>query len=324
MIPDTSLRPPLATLKAATGDAQPPMAFIHGMISSHALWTRAGRSAQVRRRAAVLVPLPGHHPWIPSPTECRSLLTGDALIDAYADALAERFAGAPVVLVGHSTGVLIALEIAYRRPELVDSVFAAAGLSDGDLGGQCSMAARLSAAPIIGDVVTRALLWRWLGGPRQFAAGLDTALSRAETQAPSRRRPPRRMLRDLRRGDPGVMRRFGLWLLRRSLRRRMKAIQTPVCLLVCASDPVVPPKQQLAMAGALPNANAIVLDSGHLPMFAHPEQFMAALDSWLGERSGAALRRRARPTAPRAAAEAAESGLRLSPMPQGFGAGVTP
>jgi pimeloyl-ACP methyl ester carboxylesterase len=91
--------------------AKPCVAFVHGALLDHGVWTLLARWCANHGYAAVAVDLPGH-----MRSEGPALTSVEAMADwllAALDAAGVRRA----VLVGHSMGSLIALEAAARAPE---------------------------------------------------------------------------------------------------------------------------------------------------------------------------------------------------------------
>ena len=109
------------------GGDGPPIVLVHGLGGSAANWDELAPLLARRRR--VLVPdLPGHGGSEP--------LAAVAGLAAFADrvvAAAEHERAVPAPVVGHSLGGVVAVRIALRYPELVDSLIlaASAGLSIG-------------------------------------------------------------------------------------------------------------------------------------------------------------------------------------------------
>jgi pimeloyl-ACP methyl ester carboxylesterase len=235
-------------------------------------------AALVSRNDAVALPLPGHHPWDLAPDALAGLLRGDKLAEAYAEALRITFDGRPVRLIGHSTGALVALEVARLHPELVAGVCVVGALRNGRLLGSRSLLRELACLPVIGAPVFRLMLRCWLSTPRTFRSGLRSAMGTAAPDGGM----PLEVLRDLRRSDPRSLHGMALWL--RGWRGLLEpdGLDVPVFSIICADDPVVHPAQQLALAQALGRARAVMLPSGHLPMIERPEAFCDALRRWLG------------------------------------------
>ncbi len=267
---------PVTQLGPAGGDATP-VAFIHGLLATNAMWRTPGLDALVSHRPAVALPLPGHHPWHLSPADLAFLLQGDRLAEAYAAALRESFDGRPLRLVGHSTGALVALEVARLHPELVAGVCVVGALRDGRRLGSRSLVRELACLPGVGGTAFRLMLRAWLASPRTFRAGLRSAMAAAGPAAAM----PLAMLDDLRRSDPRTLRAVALWLRRGPGLAEPGRVDVPVFNVICAGDPVVHPTQQLALAQALRRGRAVVLPSGHLPMIEQPAAFCDALGRWL-------------------------------------------
>ena len=267
---------PVARLGSASGE-RPPLAFIHGLLGSNAMWRTPGLEALVSRHAAVALPLPGHHPWQLSPRDLADLLRGDRLVEAYAGVLRTVFDGRPVRLVGHSTGALIALEIARLFPELTAGVCLIGALRAGRRVGSRSLLREIVCLPVLGGGVFQVVLRAWLANSITFRAGLRTAMGPAGPLDAM----PLTVMHDLRQSDPHSLHAVALWL--REWRGLVEAdeVRVPVFNVICADDPVVHPAQQLALTRALRRARSVVLPSGHLPMVEQPTAFCDALGRWL-------------------------------------------
>ena len=112
-------------LRYLAAGAGPPILLVHGLGGSSLNWTAVAPALAARHR--LIVPdLPGHGGSEPIP----ALSSLEPLADALAS-LVEREQAAPVPVVGHSLGGLVALRLAVRRPELVAGILlcAAAGIS---------------------------------------------------------------------------------------------------------------------------------------------------------------------------------------------------
>jgi pimeloyl-ACP methyl ester carboxylesterase len=93
------------------GEAGPPVVFVHGLFGQGKNWTTIAKGLADRYRVTLLdLPNHGHSPW-----------TDRADYLDMAEMVAAELAGPgePVVLVGHSMGGKVAMQLALRRPELV-------------------------------------------------------------------------------------------------------------------------------------------------------------------------------------------------------------
>ena len=282
---------PVTRLGRAT-DGGPPVALIHGLLGSNAMWRTEGMAALISGHDAVALPLPGHHPWHLGPKPLAWLLGGGRLLDLYAGTLRRTFDGRPVRLVGHSTGGLLALEIARRHPDLVAAVCVVGALRSGRLLGSRSLARDIASLPVVGGWAFRVALRGWLARPATFRAGLRSVMSAgtragmgagmgADARTPGADMPVG-VLHDLRRSDPRSLHCVALWLRDWHGLAEPDRVEAPVFSVICAGDPVVHPVQQLALARALGRVRTVVLASGHLPMIEQPAAFCEALRRWLG------------------------------------------
>jgi pimeloyl-ACP methyl ester carboxylesterase len=298
--PPVCSRPPLEPL--AEGGAGPPIVFIHGLIESSAMWRAPPVRAALEGRRAFAAPLPGHHPWRLGEGDA-GLFQADRLIEAYAGALRAAFGDEPARLVGHSTGALIALELARLEPERVADVMVFCAPGAGDLDGRRSLSARLALAPGLGPHAFRAMLRWWLRDEARFRRGVATALGDREAALTVETG----MLDDLRRSEPAQLLACARWVAARDAFARLPEVRQPVCVVLSTRDPVVPPDHQLRVARALPRGFTLMLDAGHIPTFERPFDAALALMAWLG-REARAEKAKAPPPRPPAPAPLAKAG----------------
>jgi pimeloyl-ACP methyl ester carboxylesterase len=115
------LLPGSAPLYAYTGGkpfdaARPTIVFLHGAQHDHSVWILQSRYMAHHGYGVLALDLPGH---------LRSAGPALASVEAIADRIAEALQAAGVartIVVGHSMGSLIALEIARRLPEQVRGI----------------------------------------------------------------------------------------------------------------------------------------------------------------------------------------------------------
>lgn len=253
---------------------QPDTVFLHGVLCSTAMWKRVAMADPANR--SIALPLPGHFPWRLDEASALHMLTDCRFLEAYRHAIL-KMTDRPVQIVAHSTGALIALKFAATYPEMVKRLVLTGAFACGRTAvGRSSMAMGVL-LPLIGSSLFTGLYASWLHSPRTFALGLSTA--KAPVARIAGAKPPVRaldavekdMLRDLRRSDPKALRQVVQWLSRMTVNEDIRSIETPVTVAVTQEDNTVAPLTQLDLLNRLPNANAVICRSGHLPMLEVPE-----------------------------------------------------
>ncbi len=150
----TRLRSEFGSLAAIRSAKTTEILFIHGVGLRAEAWN-AQIDTMSKVAATTAVDLPGHGD---SPG-----LTGSVTLAEYTDAVAKAM-DEPVVVVGHSMGALIALDLAIRYPALIRAVVALNTVFERSP--SASAAVRARAAELVGRTPTspQATLARWFGG----------------------------------------------------------------------------------------------------------------------------------------------------------------
>ena len=219
--------------------------------------------------------LPGHGPG-EDPVQVAQELAEGKHIDRLAAAIRARAGSRKTVLVGHSTGGLIAVQLAHRYPELLHSVIVVGGLTCGRRGRAFDPVARLISHPVLGPAAFR-LLWRiWMSSERTFRRGFQKSGPVA---------PDPDLLDEVRarlvQCDPMAVRACAEWVVQSDLGDLLAEITVPVFALIGTRDNVVRPAHQLALIKAAPNAHAQLLDGGHLLWADRPAAVANAIRAWL-------------------------------------------
>ncbi len=180
-----------------------------------------------------------------------------------AERLVATLAPQGAVVLGNSVGGFAAARLAIRRPELVR------GLVLVDSGGFAGRPPHVRAFC--------ALMARpWF--LRRIYPSFATHYMRPRTAADVR-------VRDVAvattRKDPGLRAVSELWRSFASpehdLRRQASSIAVPTLLVWGRRDPVIPLRIGRRLAGTIPGAQLVVLDTGHVPHTTAPEEFAAHL-----------------------------------------------
>jgi 2-hydroxy-6-oxonona-2,4-dienedioate hydrolase len=224
--------------------AAPDVVLVHGVgVSSRYMIPTARRLADHCR---VWVPdLPGFGRSAKPRTPLR--------LPELAEALAEWMAAAGIgtaALVGNSFGCQIIVELAVRRPELIDRVVLQGPTVDPD-----------------------ARSWRG-----QLARWVRNARHERPTMSPL-------IAADY--WDAGLARVFHTFrdALEDPIERKLPAVTAPLLVVRGRNDPIVPPRWAEAAARLAPNGRLSVVEGAHTLNFAAPDPFVAAILPFLLDRA---------------------------------------
>lgn len=244
--------------------ARPTMVFIHGGEHDHSVWALQSRWFAHRGYGVLAVDLPGHG---------RSV--GPALdsVEAIAERVAQGLAASGatrLLLVGHSMGSLIALEVARRVG-----------------------APRIAGAALIGTAFPMRVSDALLAATRDDAAAamqMINVWSHGGTLAAFSRRPAspgssnawtnlRLMQRMAAMHGPDVLvRDFAACNAYGGGLDAARALQAPALFLLGAQDMMTPPKSAQALIDACSDARVVVLEGcGHALIAEKPDAVLAAL-----------------------------------------------
>jgi pimeloyl-ACP methyl ester carboxylesterase len=160
------------------------------------------------------------------------------------------------VLVGHSYGGAVALQLALDRPDLVQALV------------MVSSAARLRVHPTILDAVESSTV----DAPFRLDAAFGPATPAEVVEAYAQRSaqtPPTSAIADWRACD-------GF-----DVRDRLAEVQVPVLIVHGSEDALTVPKHQAALEAALPHASRVVVEGrGHMLPWEDPAALSRAVQGW--------------------------------------------
>lgn len=252
-----------------------PLLFLHGISARGRSWADAAADVVAGREVQAWLPdLLGRGASGTGPDLRFSLDDEVRRADALVDALARTEAGAPAVIVGHSTGAAIALGLARLRPHVL-------GL--------------LLSNPVSADIRRpRALGLLRSGLMRKVLAGIFSPLHRSLGARVIRRaggpgyRAPSEVVEaysapyaDRRRAET-LMRILADWRPS-ELAAHMPDRRLVVRVVAGAHDPRVPPAAAEALAGALGGTFTLVEDGGHILPEQHPERLAREIGALLDD-----------------------------------------
>jgi pimeloyl-ACP methyl ester carboxylesterase len=249
-----------------------PLALLHGVGASRAIWRRATPLLAGRHR--VLAPdLPG----LGESPPARKGFELDDVADALAQGLAERTGGAPFDLVGNSLGGAVAIVLARRRPDLVRRLVLAApaGLAPrrqalarvgGIVGARLVAGRRLAGKPLARSTAARrALLWGTVAEPQRLAVADARAMFAASAGS--------------HRLGPAIAAAIAA-----DLRGALREVRAPVGAIWGERDGIVPIAGLDTLLATLPGIPVERLAGvAHVPQIECPDAFAAALDRLLAQ-----------------------------------------
>ena len=246
---DTPLGP---AYYAASGVStnQSPIVLIHGAGGSHLDWPPAFRRFPGRRTLGL--DLPGHG---------RSPTPGRQSIDAYAAWVREWLLAtetSPAILVGHSMGGALALELAWQSPERVAAlVVIGAG-------------PRLPVAPAILDGITMA--------PQETIAYIvDLAYGR-DAPAALKHLGCERMAQV----EPQVLHGDFVACDQFDMTTRLGEVAQPALIVAGSRDHMAPPAGAVALHEGLPRSELVLIEgAGHMLTFERTDEVMRAIRAFL-------------------------------------------
>lgn len=257
----------LAINYTITGHGRP-VVLVHGHASSQDLWAKVNL-LNSDKYCRYTLDLPGHGAADKPPLEWFTLENYTALLDHFC----RHFGLKDILLVGHSMGGLLSLNLALTRPELVASMILIAPVVEGSFLAYLDPWLRLEKfvhQPLAERLLQIYNAYPWLAAPigMNWYARPSMLLTDSfkQAQADFARCPLTTLY-----GNFKVVRQA-------DLRPHLSRLQTPTLVITGNQDRVVPPRQAELLAQYAPQAKLVVIPQcGHLPFDEQPELFAAAM-----------------------------------------------
>lgn len=240
--------------------------MVHGWPDSHRLW-EAQAAALGERYRCVRFTLPGFERGA-----SKRAYSLDEIVEAIHDVVREVCAGEPVILLLHDWGCLFGYQFAARYPALVERII---GVDIGDTGSRRHVAelGRTARLLLVAYQLWLALAWRIDGPIGDRMARWMARLLRCPAAPDSIH---------ARMGYPYALR----WLGIAGGLRGLKTFQPQVPMLYLYGERkpfMFHSRAWVEQLAARPGNRVIGLPTGHWIMVSRPQEFNAALSSWLGQ-----------------------------------------
>jgi pimeloyl-ACP methyl ester carboxylesterase len=239
----------------------PAILFIHGAALDHSVWHYQARYLAHHGYGVLAVDLPGHGR---SPGAVRKSVA--ELADWIAAFLAAACVG-KAHLVGHSLGALVALDVALRYPGQVAKLVLA-GASVPMPVGEPFLAAARDDSPAAFDMQAT-----W--GHRHQVALAASAIPGASLAGASRQLVAR--------ARPGVQHAdLAACHAYAPSPDAIRALEAPTLVIAGRRDQMTPLKSGQALAGCIPDAKLVAVDTGHAMMIEAPRAVLVTMHAHLG------------------------------------------
>ncbi len=264
-------------------EAHTPVIFIHGIGGTINFW-EAGQPFILENRFWASLSLPGHTSATYPDGFKAADITAEGMAAVMAEAVRKLTNGKPAVLVGHSTGGFMALNIAAHAPELVAGVLSMAGFAHGYWTGVFRIAqqmCRLGTLPGRLIFVYRDWLMRTTEGYEEYLTNLaaDIPAMRASRMY---RDTFDMVYADTISSDNDAVR---LWFKQMpdvDITPQLANIQAPVLHLHGEQDPIVPPAQGPHIIAHVLNGELVTLPGcGHMLPWERNQDYQTALTRFL-------------------------------------------
>jgi pimeloyl-ACP methyl ester carboxylesterase len=216
------------------------------------------RALIANRWRTIAIDWPGHGESPPGEGPASAMHLADVV-----ESVVERLAPDGAIVIGNSVGGFSAARLAIRRPELVRGLV----IVDGGGFAGCPPHVRAFCALMAKPWFLRAIY-----------PTFSSLYMRARTDADRRARDTG--VRTTRQ-DPGLRAVSELWRSFASpehdLRDQAPTIAAPTLVIWGRRDPVIPVKVGRRIAGTIPGAQLVVLDTGHVPHTSDPDAFAQRL-----------------------------------------------
>lgn len=260
---------------------EPPVVFVHGVLVSVNFWRDAVPEAFRENRAWYALSLPAHHPST-VPADFDAGQVDEAWFHRLMDgALAQLLGARKAIVVGHSTGGFVALNLAIHQSSHVAGIVSVAGFHRGRWGGVEGQLLKLAgmgqwAKPLFALNIRVAGLSPFV---QRFFASLLAQHRLAFLRNPMARRTFKGIRADSKGQDGTALFHLFNGIGKLEIGDRLGEIRVPCHVFAGTHDPVVTAAQSLLIAANVPDARVQVFrDVGHMPFMENTEEYFQALE----------------------------------------------
>lgn len=268
----------IAVVDGRAGRSGPALVFAHGIAVSANLWPAVLQDTRLDDLPWISVGLPAHFPSEAPEGFNRDEVTEEFFAECLATPAREMFGGAPVHLIGWSTGGFAALAVAARHPELAASVVALSGFARGKWRshlGTWQFLARWRPGQFV--LVTAMKIYRRF---RWMYRGFVQGLARQKLEMPDAWIDM--LFADFGQHDLHALSELIAGIRKLDLTDDLAHIRAPVMLLAGSRDKVIRAAETEHLQEHLPQARLIEIpDAGHIFYGEALAENLDAIEAWI-------------------------------------------
>jgi len=261
-----------------------PIIFIHGFGSSVGFWTDWQTPYVQENFRWYSLSLPGHTPATFPDTFPPQDINAENLATIMIDAIKKLVGNQQVVLIGHSTGGFIALNIAMHAPELVKAVVSVSGFVQGKWTGSLGIAQQWARWGQFGRMLWMGNEWLCKTSRAYFNTMFDmyAADVNAMHAMPAYDDIIEPQHKDFLERDSSALFTWLQGVQDIDIRAGLSTISAPTLIMVGEDDPIVPAEQARIIHEGVPNSDYVSYSgAGHMIMWERHEQYHRDLTAWL-------------------------------------------
>jgi len=263
---------------------QPSIVFIHGVLASVNFWLDCVPPSFKKDRAWYSLSLPAHHPSIVPKDFSPDQVNEQWLFRLMNGALEELLGEKKAIIIGHSTGGFVALNLAIHQAPNVIGIVSVAGFHSGHWGGVEGLLVKLAG---MGKWAKSLFVFNIALAKRSHFIQREFATQLAYNRSAYRSNPlSQRMIDNMRpntcQQDPASL--FPLFngIGPLEIADQLHKIRTQCYIFAGTHDPVVAAEQSLVLASSIQHAKTIVFRNvGHMPFIEDTAAYFSALEQAL-------------------------------------------
>lgn len=263
-----------------TDDQQPAIVFIHGILSSINFWKVCVPKSFINDRHWYSLSLPAHHPSKVPEDFSQKQVNEKWFYDVMNDVLKSLFGNRKVILIGHSTGGFVALNLALNKCPNVVGLILIGGFYQGKWGGLEGLLLKIASLgnPIAKIVFKSNLLLSKFNFVQWVFGSLAAHKSISYLKNPLSKVYLTNTCNNVANENYNALFHLFNGISSINIKNQLSKIEVPCYLFVGTHDPIISPIQSLNIIG-IPSVKTVVFDNiGHMIFIEAAVEFNESLE----------------------------------------------